>query len=86
MDARSHEARDVSDVREVVGVHGVGGRLDALEVDFARIRGVARDDDVGIELLGGRPQLLVVDVAGLLVDLVLLDLVDLPGEVGWVAV
>jgi len=86
VDARGDE-RDVGDVGEVVGVDGVGGRLNLLPVDRARIRGVAGDDDVRLELLGGLAEPLVVDVAGVGVDLVLLlDLVDLPGEVRGVAV
>jgi len=41
---------------------------------------------IRLELLGGLAEPLVVDVAGVGVDLVLLDLVDLPGEVRGVAV
>jgi len=53
VDARGDEPGDVGDVGEVVGVDGVGGRLNLLPVDRARIRGVAGDDDVRLELLGG---------------------------------
>src|SRR6056297_2031074 len=86
VDARGDEAGDVRDVGEVVGVDRVGGRLDRLPVDGARIRRVAGDDDVGLELLGRLSEPLVVDVPRLGVDLVLLDLVHLPGEVRRVAV
>jgi len=85
VDAGGDEPGDVGDVGEVVGVDGVGGLLNAPEVDLAGVRGVARDDYIGFELLGVFVQALVVDLARLLVDLVLLDLVDLAGEVGRVA-
>jgi len=85
-DAGGDEPGDVGDIGEVVGVDRIGGRLDLLPVDRARVRGVAGDDDVRLELLGRLAEPLVVDVAGVGVDLVLLDLVDLAREVRGVAV
>jgi len=80
VDAGRDEPGDVGDVREVVGVDRVGRRLDPLPLDGPRVRGVARDDDVGVELLGDLAEPLVVDVPRLGVDLVLLDVVQLPRE------
>jgi len=86
VDASGHEAGDVGDVREVERVDVVGGILNALPLDLAGVCGVARDDDVGVELGGVVGEIVVVEVARFGVDLVLLDLVELAREVRWVAV
>jgi len=86
VDARRDETRDVGHVREVVGVGGVGRLLDLLPLDRSGVRRVTRDDDVGVELLGLLADLVVVEGAALGVDLVLLDLEQLAGEVRRVTV
>jgi hypothetical protein len=70
----------------VVGPDLLGDRLEPLPLHLARVRGVAGDDDIGFELAGLLGHPLVVDVPRLGVDLVLLDVVHLPGEVHVVAV
>ena len=86
VDARGDETGDVGDVREVVGAHIVRDLLNRLPLHDARVRGVPGDDDVRFELLGLVREGLVVDVAGVGVDVVLLDLVRLAREVRRVAV
>ncbi len=86
VDAGGDQTRDVGDVCEVQGVDIVGGVLDAVPLDLTRVRGVARDDDIGLELGGLLGQPVVVDVTRVGVDLVLFDLVELADEVRRVAV
>jgi len=86
VDAGGDQAGDVSDVGDVDRVDCVGDVGEAGEVELPRIGRRPGDDQIGIELAGRLLGRVVVDVAGLGVDLVLFDLVVLAREVHVVAV
>jgi hypothetical protein len=81
VDTGGDQAGDVCDIGEVIRVDRIGDPLDLGELNVSRVRGIARNNHVRVERLCGRPEPLVIDVAGFGVDLVLLNLVGLSGEV-----
>jgi hypothetical protein len=79
--AACHEAREVRHVDHEVGADGVGDRAEALEVQEARVRAPAREDQLRLALVGDALDLVHVDEARLARDLVGRDVVQAPGHV-----
>jgi len=65
MHAGGDQPRDVSHVHHQMGATGIGGLAEAREVDLARVRAGARDDELRLVLQGQAHHLVVVDALGL---------------------
>ena len=86
MDAGGAQARDVRDIGHEVRPHRVGNCAEAREVDRARVRRVAADDDLGLVFLGQALDLVVIEQLGPLVEVVFDDRIERAAEVGLQAV
>jgi len=78
-DRTGHEARDVRHVDQEEGAHFVGDGAERGEVDDARVRRAARDDQLRTDLAGDVADLIVVHQPGLGDHAIRVRLPDLPG-------
>ena len=79
--AGGHEAGEVRHVDHEVRADGIGDRAEALEVQEARVGTPAREQELGLALVGDALDLVHVDEARLARDLVGRDVVQAPGHV-----
>ncbi len=86
MQTRRNQPCDVRHVDHEVGANRIGYLAEPGEVERPRVRGRARDDELGLVLECETSEHVVVDDLGLLIDAVVDDVVEHAGETDGVPV